>query len=425
MSSPKNSRRLIRGNEGQVLGMMAVMMVGLLGMSALAVDVGFFFVTRNQLQNISDGSALAATRTLGHIYQGIPYEQQVGYVCDSACAKEIRDAAQENAANNQAAGAPVTVLAEDIEIGQWDGEDFTPTLTTPDAVQVTARRDDVANGKVATFFARILGRNEGSVRALATAALTGQGTADKGEIELPIGISYWFFETQPNGAFCDEDIQFYPTNDPASCAGWTSWDYGSNDVTLRRILEEGLLDEPVNYPSPGTVAGQTIFNFTGGTLSTGTFDALLDLFQAKGFDVDEHWNYLLDNTTGERVKQAELGPNRYHAVDEDGKSYPTEAVALYELDNQGDSVRGEYTDGTLRNHHKWETGVPVYDRDDCSNPNQSILIVGFAPIELRDVLNSPDKLVRGTVKCDHIDPFPTRGGGGEYGIKGSVPGLVR
>ena len=58
-------------------------------------------------------------------------------------------------------------------------------------------------------------------------------------------------------------------------------------------------------------------------------------------------------------------------------------------------MRQLYTDGTPRNLHRWDTTVPVYDRGDCSNPNQSILIVGFANIELKDVLDAPDKLVCG------------------------------
>ena len=101
------------------------------------------------------------------------------------------------------------------------------------------------------------------------------------------------------------------------------------------------------------------------------------------------------------------------------------AVPLMELDNQGNPVQSLYPDGTLRNLHKWETSVVIYDRGDCSNPNQSIKIVGFAEIELRDVLNSPEKLVRGTLKCHYVDEGPSRGGGGEYGTKGSIPGLVR
>ena len=78
--------------KGQVLALGVVMMVGLVGVAALAVDVGYFFVTRNQLQNVADGSALAATRTLGNIYQGIPYPLQQGFTCNDACAETIRTA---------------------------------------------------------------------------------------------------------------------------------------------------------------------------------------------------------------------------------------------------------------------------------------------------------------------------------------------
>lgn len=407
------SRRFFAGplvgpnrKKGQVLAVGAVMMLGLIGVAALAVDVGYFYVARNQLQNIADGSALAATRTLGHIYQGLPNQLHASYTCGDDCILAIETAAQDNAANNKAAGMVMSVLTDDVIIGQWDSDGFTPTFVSPDAVQVVARREDGANGAVATFFARILGIETRGVNAVATAALSGQSTAWPGELELPIGISEYFFKQNPEEDWCDKDIQFYPTNDPASCAGWTSWEYGSNDATLRRILEERD-----GYESPKTVADSSYFAFTGGTLSNPTFDALLHLFWLKGFDVDENWDYLLDEDTGDRIQ---------HAREDQG------AVPLYGgVDINGDSIRGEYPDGTPRNKHKWETTVPVYDRLDCSNPNQTIKIIGFAPIEMRDVLNAPNKLVRGIVKCDYVDDLANRGGGGEYGIKGSVPGLVR
>ena len=129
----------------------------------------------------------------------------------------------------------------------------------------------------------------------------------------------------------------------------------------------------------------------------------------KGFDVDNGWNYLLDSQ-GNPLHQANSAQG---------------AVPLTELDKNGVPVQLEYPDGTPRNKHQWETTVPVYDRGDCSNPNQSILIVGFAQVRVRDVLNSPEKLVRGKVICNLVDEFGSRGGGGEYGTKGSIPGLVR
>jgi hypothetical protein len=406
MKAASKSPRVRQGEEGSVIVIVAVLLVILLGSTALVTDLGVFFVTRNQLQNVSDGSALASARLLGTMYQAVPFNQQGSWVCSSECERELRDTAIAVGLNNRAAAVDVTLLDADILVGQWDGDNFTPTLDQPDAVQVISRRDDLANGPVTTFFGKALGIETGSISAIAVAALSGQGSSGEGEHELPIGISSWFFDNEDEWGFCNEDIQFYPTNDPASCAGWTSWDYGSNDITLRRILQ----GDP-EYDSPETFAGSTIYNFTGGTLSNPTFDDLLTLFQFSGCDVDSSWEYLTDDVTGDCLQQApETHPDR---------------VSLEYQDNEGNWVRALYPDGTPRNWHKWETTLPVYGRDDCSNPNQSILIVGFAQIELRDVLNSPDKLVRGKIVCHRVDDDDSRGGGGEYGLKGSIPGLVK
>jgi Flp pilus assembly protein TadG len=411
-----NRAKGTNSERGQALALMAVTMAGLLGIAALGVDLGYLYVARNELQNVADGSALAGARILGHTYQGLTPAQQQGYVCDAACENIIDSTANYVAHQNSAAGLEMDLLFTEVIIGQWDGDNFTVTNAMPDAVKVISRRDEVHNGPVTTFFARVLGVNASSVNAWAIAALTGQGTAAPGDIELPIGISQWFFQ-DPD--YCHDDIQFYPTNDPASCAGWTSWEYGSNDVTLRHIL-----DEDDGYDSPRTVADSSIFAFTGGTLSNPTFDAMLSLFQRKGYD----------------TKADGITPSEWYA---DNGVEPKDIVpitdppywdldALVELDadglpvmEDGHTVPLEYPDGTPRFRHAWETTVPVYDRDDCSNPNQEILILGFAEVIVKDVYDAPDKLVRGIVNCDLVDEFASRGGGGEYGVMGSVPGLVR
>ena len=43
---------------------------------------------------------------------------------------------------------------------------------------------------------------------------------------------------------------------------------------------------------------------------------------------------------------------------------------------------------------------------------------------LTDVLDAPDKFVQGQVMCNLYDDDDIRGGGGGFGIKGSIPGLV-
>ncbi|MCG6957549.1 MAG: Tad domain-containing protein, partial [Gemmatimonadetes bacterium] len=199
-------------NRGQALVVVAVMMASLLGIGALAVDLGYLYVTRNELQDVADGAALAGARMLGHIYQGLAPEAQVGFVCGSGCVNSIKGTTQDVASHNVAGGVIMSVdTMNDVAIGHWDGDTFTPTLNQPDAVQVITRREPGTNGQVGTFFARTLGIFTASVNAVAVAALTGQGTTNPGEIELPIGISSFFFE---NPDYCHDDITFYPTNDP-------------------------------------------------------------------------------------------------------------------------------------------------------------------------------------------------------------------
>lgn len=52
-------RRLRKNEEGQVLVFVAMLMFALLGFSALVIDVGYFYVEKNQLQNAVDAAALA------------------------------------------------------------------------------------------------------------------------------------------------------------------------------------------------------------------------------------------------------------------------------------------------------------------------------------------------------------------------------
>lgn len=117
------SRRQI----GSVLVLIATGLVALLGAGALSVDIGFFFVMRNQLQNAVDAAALAGA-------QGLLAEPE--NYSDDGQAKKL---AVEVAGLNQAAGQPV-VLASD-EITFPDGNTVLIRITRP----------------VQTFFARVFG----------------------------------------------------------------------------------------------------------------------------------------------------------------------------------------------------------------------------------------------------------------------------
>ena len=391
----------IRNQKGATLIVVGLSLVALIGFAALAIDVGYLYAARNELQNIADASALAGARKLGVIYKSLTDEEQRNFICDKSV---IMAVVKDIAFKNKAAGKSIIVSDDDVVIGKWvewkalaPGVPKADNLTHPDAVHVTARRDDLANGPVATFFAKVLNIDTVNVSAAATAALSGKSTAGPGEMKVPVGISsFWF--TKPE--YCNDHIKFSPTNDPDACAAWNTFNYTpSNDNRVGKILEE----DPA-YPSPRTTVDETTYSFIGGDLSTPTFDAMLDLFQKYGYDVDAEGNPILDPVTGEPMSDA-TGYGGIPLTDSTG-------AQLY------------YNNGTPRNIHNWPTYVVVYDWDDCSNANKPIKIVGFAKINITDVLGAPDKLIEGVVLCDYIDPNDTRGGGGDYGLKGSIPGLV-
>ncbi|MFC1657492.1 pilus assembly protein TadG-related protein [Candidatus Moduliflexota bacterium] len=393
----------------------------LVGIAALSIDVGFIFGTKNELQNIADGAALAGARELGAIYQPLPYSDQQGYVLTSAEQTTIKDTAKAVALQNKAGGkANIVVNDEDIIIGLLQDREpdgsclsgtqpvgdycFDVTITQPTAVTVIARRDSAANSPVSTFFARIFkifGSNFElvNVTADATAALTGQSEAGEGGLPIPVGISEWWFD---NNA-CRDEITFYPANDPSSCAGWTTYTYSpSNDPKIQDLITGDLENPAVSY-------GEDL-GFTGGTLSDNTFSELLLLFMREGYDAELCGTPPCPPAApGAEVPLYDCGPN---CTTGERLYYPEDGPP--------------YKDDTTRprNYHNWEASVIVYESNDCANPNQTQKLVGFARVTVTDVYRAPDKTIKGIVLCNFVEPGDSRGGGGNFGTLGSIPGLV-
>jgi hypothetical protein len=262
-----------------------------------------------------------------------------------------------------------------VVIGTWDpvAKTLTPTLNQPDAVRVKTRRDGSANGMIGTFFARIFNIDDVAVTATATAALTGESTVEVGGLPLPIGIPRRWFQN-PN--FCGSSINFYPpcNKEPCTtaegCAGYHTYTSSPSSASkLAKTIMPGLWQETFN--SPAVTAYETKFEFTGGTLAS-----LMN-------PPDYPFITLFNEMKGR-------GPNEDDADD---------------------------------NPNTWTAKVIVYDSDTCANPNQSITVVGFATVVITNVVGPPNPTVQGRVLCDFVDPG--RGSGGNYGTKGSIPGLVQ
>jgi Putative Flp pilus-assembly TadE/G-like len=363
-------RSFLSSNQGVIAIGFALLWVALLGFVAMVIDLGFALVTRNQLQNITDGASLAGTRQLGRIYEGLTPAEQQGYLLTGADQGAILAEVHAIGAANVAGGMAIYINAEDVVIGQWDGamRQLTPTVSAPNAVQVLARRDDQANSPLTTSFARVVGTDSLKVWAQATASLTGISKVMAGELDAPVGVSRAWFETY--GGFCGESIQFFPVNTPESCAGWhTFLDASSSLPDILAGLHTGA------FTSPEAQAGSTQFSFA-------------DVSQA----------------SAEETVQA--------------------FQALYEDQSICSTTGSQCHTGGCSGSCEWRVLVAVYDFPNCSAPPTAVTIAGFATAIFDQVQVVPETLITGRIECGMVQAN-ARGGGPHFGTKGSIPGLVQ
>jgi Flp pilus assembly protein TadG len=180
--------------RGVIVVFVALLMIVLLGMTALAIDIGYLYVVRGELQNAADAGALAGAQVL-YLNNG----QQVNAGADAVATNYVT--------NNFSEQAPVTV--QSVQRGHWSfaSRTFTPNdslapvdlwnATTAEldantnfinAVRVQTTRRTV-NGQVAEpFFARILGVGGSPVAATAVAYIGFAGTLTPHEADQPIAI---------------------------------------------------------------------------------------------------------------------------------------------------------------------------------------------------------------------------------------------
>jgi Flp pilus assembly protein TadG len=285
------TRRLkpLDNSRGAVAVMVAIMMTVLLAMAAAALDIGHALVARNELQNSADAGALAGARALGILYEGMTPAAMGTYQLSGGDAATIKTAVQSTAVLNAAAGVNITVNAGDVQIGLWDSatRTLTPTVNQPRSVRVITRRDGTANGPISTFLAGVVGMTSVSVSAAATAELAALASTPPGALDLPLAISQLFFSQYG----CGDSIMLYPSNgNPQSCAGFTTFDQTpSNNAAMLAIIN-GMING--SYTTPSTTAGTSQLNFTNGTLSNPTWNALVNLFNARK-DSNGVWDALV------------------------------------------------------------------------------------------------------------------------------------
>lgn len=213
---------------GSILVLSATVLVMVLALTAFAVDIGYIALTATQLQNASDGAALAAAiEMLDGLAPG-------DYPGQNAVLASATSAASAVATANRAGDSSTVYLdpASDIAYGhrEWNSETGTWTETWGSApyniVRVTAHRDrGTATGGVANtkadrplplFVAPVIGTNNANLQITATAALQPasgfylppSSSATCGVLPITFDLPSW--EAMSNGSGSD-NYAYNPT----------------------------------------------------------------------------------------------------------------------------------------------------------------------------------------------------------------------
>lgn len=166
MFRPSPSRR-----RGAIVFITALLMIVMMAFVAFAVDVGYLYTMRSQLQRSADSAAVAACWELID-------EESVSQPGNMTMAiADARANASQFASLNAVGNAAPSLAAADVVVGYLsDPSNPASTIdaaqwTRSNAVQVSVRRHQGQNGEVPLFFARVLGFDSLAMQADATAAL--------------------------------------------------------------------------------------------------------------------------------------------------------------------------------------------------------------------------------------------------------------
>jgi hypothetical protein len=163
------TRKLRNNRSGAVAVLALCLMIVMLGMIALAVDVGYIAYVDAELQRTADAAAIAATWKLVDLRNSTQ-------ALDNCALGAVRSEAGRFAELNRVANAAISLTAEDASVGELAypfSSGSAMTFAEPgrfNAVKVRVRKTDSQNGPVSLFFARVLGITSCSMEREATAA---------------------------------------------------------------------------------------------------------------------------------------------------------------------------------------------------------------------------------------------------------------
>ncbi|MGH7138159.1 MAG: pilus assembly protein TadG-related protein, partial [Pirellulales bacterium] len=160
--------------QGTVAVLACFLMIGMLGLVAFAVDLGYMANSQTELQRTADATALAACEQL-RTFSATPGTP----LSNSTAASDVAAVASQYAALNPVCGSSPQLASNDVVIGYManpgqQGATINTTSTNSfNAVQITVRRSEGGNGLVPAFFSKIFGQTGEAAAATSTAAFLG------------------------------------------------------------------------------------------------------------------------------------------------------------------------------------------------------------------------------------------------------------
>ena len=287
---------LVREHKGATVIFVAIAMVMLLGFAALAVDLGYLYVVRGELQNAADSGALAGAQVL---YDDPTTPSDVPGAQVYAGANTI---AQNYVVQNYSEKTQVTV--ESIERGHWSfaTRTFTPndSLTPVDlwdvtteeldantafinAVRVkTRRKRDLGGNLPSNFFAKIFGDSRAEVKATAVAYIGFAGRLEPFAVDQPIAICQQAILSQAGAYTCGVGRMLNSgQNAGHQTAGWTNFSQPCETASANSVRPFVCATGNTQFLELGQTLGTT-----NGTVQT-VYDGITDCWYANAaFDRD-------------------------------------------------------------------------------------------------------------------------------------------
>jgi Flp pilus assembly protein TadG len=283
--------RILKDRKGIAAVYIALILFVLVAFVGFAIDIGYMYVAKGQLQNAADASALAGVSLL----DGTALTAQAN----------ARQEAQKYAALHKAATEPVQIDLNtsndangDIVIGWWNGSDVVPPPTNKpcNAVKVTCRRNtetgigiSTTNKAVDLFFSKVIGWSQMGTKAQAVAYMPPMATSPMALCPNALNLTppTWFYfknsDTEGNTAQNVAFTEFGP---------WTqgqppqNTNYGPNSLVAQYIREE---------QTPPDVCGKGIYTQNSGAEQIIT--VLQNKFTSENGVTNLHGN-ALDNFMG-------------------------------------------------------------------------------------------------------------------------------